>query len=128
MILLIEDNPDHAFLLQKALKNISEETLVHLEGGGEALGVIKQKSQEISLLLADVNIDGKMEITHLVNAFQTNAKTKKIPTIIISMNPPNANVEKLLNKFSHLRFVQKTPDQKVLEGNLRAAFQEVVYK
>lgn len=125
MILLIEDNLDHAYLVQKALPKLTED-IIHVKDGGEAMKFINRKDNSISCLIADVNIAGQMESSHLINTLKGSPSMRDIPIIVISMNPPNTNIEKLLNKFPDIQFVQKNPDSTVLEADLGTAIAKVL--
>ncbi len=66
IILLVEDNPDHAFLVRKAVSE-SLKSQVDIAETGES-GIVKLKSKPYDLLICDFNLPGMdgLEVLHTI--------------------------------------------------------------
>lgn len=94
-ILYIEDNPDNMMLVQRALESRGYHLLKAMKGLD---GVTKAESEEVDLILLDINlpdIDG-YEVARRLRSSNKRALST-VPIIAITANALKGDAEKALN-------------------------------
>ena len=94
-ILYIEDNPDNMMLVQRALESRGYHLLKAMKGED---GVAKAESEEVDLILLDINlpdIDG-YEVARRLRA-SNKRELKTVPIIAVTANALKGDAEKALD-------------------------------
>lgn len=126
MILLIEDNEDHAFLIRKSLKEKGriENGIYWVKNGQEGLDYVYQKGKYSSfespgLILLDVKmpIKGGFEV---LEELKSHKKHKKIPIVMLTTTSNPKDVRKALEMGANDYIVKPVRFEKLAEkvGNL----------
>jgi two-component system, response regulator len=84
-ILLIEDNPDHAFLTQRALNKSNVANPVEIaKDGQEALDLLFDTARALPMLiLLDLKLP-KVDGLEVLKRLRANERTHRIPVVILS--------------------------------------------
>jgi len=95
IILLVEDNPDHATLVVRSLKDfLVANTLIHLEDGEQAIdyfshiGTINQQPHLVLLDLRLPKIDGLDVLSHI----KTSPEFADIPVVVLTTSDAEIDI------------------------------------
>ena len=91
-ILIVDDEPDIVNLTEKFL-NLSEFKTITCINGKEALKVIKEKHEEIALVLLDIMMPGKSGYD-ILSEIKSNEKFKNILVILFTVKSFNEDIKK----------------------------------
>ncbi len=80
-ILLVDDNPDDALLIQRLLEGRKKYRMYHAKDGLEGLVMAKQKLPD--LIVSDLTMPG-MDGFGLVEELKLDPRTKDIPIVVVS--------------------------------------------
>src|SRR5688572_2454252 len=91
-ILLIEDNPDHAFLARRELKNIGVAADVHHAADSTAaLEWLCDESPD--LILLDIKLPGRDGFEFLI-LVKTDEQTRDIPVVLLTSSAAPSDIER----------------------------------
>jgi len=91
-ILLIEDNPDHAFLAQREFRNCGVPVeLDHASDSAAALEWLQGNRPDAILL--DIKLPGRDGFELLI-LLKTNEATRDVPVILVTSSPVPADIER----------------------------------
>ena len=99
-ILLVEDNPQDAELILRALKkqNLNEQVLVARDGA-EALEMIFAPGQEgaglwenLKVILLDLKLP-KVSGLEVLEKIKTEARTRSIPVVVLTSSPEESDIK-----------------------------------
>jgi two-component system response regulator len=82
IILLVEDNPDEAFLATSALQASGSE-VVHVRDGVAALEFIYESHQPVAVVLLDLKLP-KLGGLDVLKAMRTDPRTKLTPVVVLT--------------------------------------------
>jgi len=91
-ILIVDDEPDIVNLTEKFLKLENLETLT-ANNGKEAMEIIKEKHDKISLILLDIMMPGKSGYS-VLEEIKTHDVYKKILVILFTVKSFNEDIQK----------------------------------
>jgi len=129
-ILLVEDNPDHAMIIKRALTTLLSATVETVTNGRDALNFLKQSclntanglNQQPDIILLDLKLP-KLDGFQLAKIIKTDARFKSIPIIILTTSTRSEDreqlfacgVERYITKPTHFQdFQQITSEIKAL--------------
>lgn len=93
-ILLVEDNPDHAFLARREFKNSGAKVQIqHAEDSEAALNFLAQAQTPPDAILLDIKLPGR-DGFEVLTLLKSDAKTQNIPVILLSSSPIPADIER----------------------------------
>ncbi len=91
-ILLIEDNPDHAFLVRREFRNCGVPVeLHHVSDSAAALEWLQGDLPDAILL--DIKLPGRDGFELLI-LLKTNERTRDVPVILVTSSPVPADIER----------------------------------
>lgn len=91
-ILLIEDNPDHAFLARRELKKCGLPFEVHhAADSSEALDWLRERLPD--LILLDIKLPGRDGFELLI-LLKADERTRDIPVVLLTSSPAPADIER----------------------------------
>ncbi|MFX0050224.1 MAG: response regulator [Candidatus Hodarchaeota archaeon] len=94
IVLLVEDSPDHAFLIKRAMMSVYQDLeIVWVKDGKEALDFIMKQGRKPDLVLLDIKMP-RMNGFELLKILKTNKETKYIPVVILSTSANKKDVAK----------------------------------
>ena len=80
-ILLVDDNPDDALLIQRLLEGRKKYRIYHARDGWEGLAMARQKLPD--LIVSDLTMPG-MDGFSFVEELKLDPRTKDIPIVVVS--------------------------------------------
>ncbi len=84
VILLVEDSPDHAFLIKRAMLSVVQNLEIQwAKDGEEAVEFVMKKGLEPDLILLDIKMP-RMNGFEVLKILKSNKKTNYIPIVILS--------------------------------------------
>lgn len=96
-ILLVEDNPDHATLVMRNLKNFQvANTIIHVEDGEEALNYlwgIANGNKRPQLILLDLRLP-KIDGLEVLRQIKTTENLATIPVVILTTSDGETDMAK----------------------------------
>lgn len=93
-ILLIEDNPDHAFLARREFKNSGAPVeLHHAPDSQAALDYLHQNDTLPDGILLDIKLPGRDGFELLI-LLKADERFKDIPVVLLSSSPAPADIER----------------------------------
>jgi CheY-like chemotaxis protein len=119
-VLLVEDDNIDAMTVKRALKDLSEGTLlVHSNNGEEALGYLRNKVNERPcIILLDLNMP-KMNGSEFLRIIKADEKLKRIPVIVLTTSREDRDVVESF-EFSVAGYMVKPVDYEQFVETIRA--------
>lgn len=119
LLLLVEDNKDHAQLAEFYIHEYDENIVIkHLQDGGEAMNFLekleKNKMPLPWLVLLDLKLP-KYDGHEILARIKTSSTLSKIPVIIFSTSTSFQEIEKALNMHANSYIVKPTEANKYSE-------------
>jgi threonine synthase len=93
-VLLVDDNPDDALLIQRLLEGRKKYRMYHAKDGWEGLAMARQKLPD--LIVSDLTMPG-MDGFSLVEELKLDPRTKDIPVVVVSAKDITVEERKRLN-------------------------------
>jgi threonine synthase len=93
-ILLVDDNPDDALLIQRLLEGRKKYRMYHAKDGWEGLSMARQKLPD--LIVSDLTMPG-MDGFSLVEELKLDPRTRDIPVVVVSAKDITVEERKRLN-------------------------------
>jgi threonine synthase len=93
-VLLVDDNPDDALLIQRLLEGRKKYRMYHAKDGWEGLAMARQKLPD--LIVSDLTMPG-MDGFSLVDELKQDPRTKDIPVVVVSAKDITLEERKRLN-------------------------------
>lgn len=92
LVLLVEDSPDHAFLIKRAILTAFQELEFYwAKDGEEAVNLIIQNGLRPDLILLDIKMP-RMNGFEVLKILKGNKETKYIPIVILSTSANKKDV------------------------------------
>ena len=117
-ILLIEDNPDHAVLVMRNLKNFCVANKVsHVEDGELALQFLDEsvgKNNRPHLILLDLRLP-KIDGLEVLKYIKTNNKLSDIPVVVLTTSEAEKDVARAYNYHANSYIVKPVDFSKFTE-------------
>ncbi len=95
-VLLIDDNPDDALLIQRLLEGRKNYRMYHAKDGWEGLSMARQKLPD--LIVSDLTMPG-MDGFGLVEELKLDPRTREIPVVVVSAKDITLEERKRLNGY-----------------------------
>lgn len=93
-ILLVEDNPDHAFLARRALENSGTAVeIAHVEDSQGALDYLLNATTLPDGILLDIKLPGR-DGFQLLALLKDDERTQNIPVILLTSSPIPSDIER----------------------------------
>jgi CheY-like chemotaxis protein len=100
-ILLVEDNPDHVYLVQEALESRAMLNLAAVAGDGvTALELVRQRTggdSPFDMILLDINIPRKSGFD-VLDELKSDERQKHIPVVMLSTSDREDDIRKSYRK------------------------------
>jgi CheY-like chemotaxis protein len=94
IIVLVEDDPGHARLIEKNIRRAGvNNEIKHFENGTAALGHLMQIGKTPTLVLLDLNLPD-MSGTQILERLKSNAETKHVPVIVLTTTDDKGEIQK----------------------------------
>jgi threonine synthase len=93
-VLLVDDNPDDALLIQRLLEGRKQYRMYHAKDGTEGLAMARQKLPD--LIVCDLTMPG-MDGFSLVDELKLEPRTRDIPVVVVSAKDITVEERKRLN-------------------------------
>lgn len=108
MIIIIEDQPAQAKVIEMALKEVGVQSPIrHYTDVGRALNEIFSSPQEIEAIITDIHLPGKIEATIMVSEIKEHLSTKNLPIVMVSAENTNPAIVELQETYQ-IPFVKKS--------------------
>jgi CheY-like chemotaxis protein len=93
-IVLVEDDPGHARLIEKNIRRAGvNNEITHFESGTAALEYLLSNGSAPTLVLLDLNLPD-MSGTQILQKLKSNNSTKHIPIIVLTTTDDKAEIQK----------------------------------
>jgi CheY-like chemotaxis protein len=93
-IILIEDDPGHARLIEKNIRRAGvNNQILHFENGTASLDHLMTMGKVSTLVLLDLNLPD-MSGTQILQRLKSNADTKHVPVIVLTTTDDKAEIQK----------------------------------
>lgn len=93
-IILIEDDPGHARLIEKNIRRAGvNNQILHFENGTASLDHLMTMGNVPTLVLLDLNLPD-MSGTQILQHLKSNADTKHVPVIVLTTTDDKAEIQK----------------------------------
>lgn len=101
-IVLVEDNPDDAYLTLRAMKNLNlENNVIHLKNGEEAINFIIKKlpidgkvvSPDVKLVLLDLRMP-KVSGVEVLQEIRKNPATAGLPVVVLTASHDDPDIQR----------------------------------
>jgi len=93
-IVLVEDDPGHAKLIEKNIRRAGvNNDIVHFPNGTAALDHLMHIGRSPTLVLLDLNLPD-MSGTHILERLKSNADTKHVPVVILTTTDDKTEIQK----------------------------------
>lgn len=94
VVLLVEDSPDHAFLIKRAISAAIQDLKIQwAKDGEEAVELIIKRGLKPDLILLDIKMP-RMNGFEVLRVLKGNKKTKYIPIVILSTSANEKDVSR----------------------------------
>ncbi len=94
VVLLVEDSPDHAFLIKRAISAAIQDLKIQwAKDGEEAVEFIIKRGLKPDLILLDIKMP-RMNGFEVLKVLKGNKKTKYIPIVILSTSANKKDVSR----------------------------------
>jgi CheY-like chemotaxis protein len=94
-ILIVEDDPDTAFLTSLVLETEGFTTTT-LPSGEEALGFLRSNAKDVRLVLLDISLKGGLDGFQVCRQLRGDNRTRALPVIFFSANSTPENRQQAL--------------------------------
>lgn len=100
LVLLVEDNPDHAFLTREALAEMSAQvTLQHVDNGEKCMAFLRRQglyanAPRPDLILLDIHMP-RMDGFEVMQAIAADAALFTIPVVVLSTSGESDDISRL---------------------------------
>jgi CheY-like chemotaxis protein len=97
-ILLIEDNPDDAFLATRIIGKVTPDTVILVRDGEEAINLLEAMAedgsyQQIRLVLLDLKLP-KVNGIDVLQMIRTNGRLSALPVVVLTSSDNDIDQEK----------------------------------
>jgi CheY-like chemotaxis protein len=93
-ILLVEDSPDHAFLIKRAILSFSKNLEVYwVKDGQEAVDLVLNNDFRPDLILLDIKMP-RMNGFEVLSILKSNKETSYLPIVILSTSANKKDVKR----------------------------------
>ncbi|MFX1282200.1 MAG: response regulator [Promethearchaeota archaeon] len=94
VVLLVEDSPDHAFLIKRAISAVIQElNILWAKDGAEAIELILKRGLRPDLILLDIKMP-RMNGFEVLEILKNNKETAHIPIVILSTSANEKDVSR----------------------------------
>lgn len=101
VVLLVEDNRDHAELIKRSMVRVSEQLrIVHLEDGEAALDYVHRRGRfadavsypRPALILLDLRLP-RIDGLHLLKTIKQDAALRRVPVVVLSSSEAERDID-----------------------------------
>ncbi len=118
IVLLVEDNPDHALLTRRALEDVTPAVeFIHIADGDKAMTFLEDHEAAPSapwLILLDLRLPRRSGF-EVLERLKQNEFWRRVPVVIFTSSERDADVEEALRLFANSYVVKPTDFNKFQE-------------
>ncbi|MGI8967533.1 MAG: response regulator [Chloroflexota bacterium] len=91
-IYLIDDDPDHVLIINRAIREVAPDTAVRsVDDGATALAYLNQEEPPPDLILLDINMAG-LNGFDVLTQLKANARLKRIPVVMLTSSELSSDI------------------------------------